>query len=299
MRLIAVAALFVFACSQVADEPSCPAGVPGTVTPFAEVQGSEGIAISPSGRMFVSSGSRILELSATGEVQEFALVPRAVGLAWWQDALYVAAGDDGSDSPGGFCSPERKGAVWKVTESGEASVFAHVTEPNFLAPTPWGTLLVSNDCQTNSNIVEVTKDGAVSVWNSDVPSANGLVFNLDGSALFTVSTFTKPAHAWRIPVTDGRSGKAESIGDLEGGAPDGVALDADGNLYVARNTAGKIQVRSGDDGGFELYADGLNTPASMVFGSGPFNACSMYVTSLIGPEVVEVFVGTRGRTLIR
>lgn len=299
MRLIAVAALFVFACSQESAEPSCPPGVPGTVTPFAEIQGSEGIAISPSGRMFVSSGSRIVEVLATGEVQDFAVVPKAVGLAWWRDALYVAAGDDGSGSTGAFCAPGRRGAVWKVTEAGEASVFARVTEPNFLAPTPWGTLLVSNDCLTNSNIVEVTPAGEVSVWNTDVPSANGLVFNLDESALFAVSTFTKPAHAWRVPVTNGRSGKAESIGDLNGGAPDGVALDADGNLYVARNIAGEIQVQRGGDGGFELFGDALDTPASMVFGEGPFNACSMYVTSLIGPDVVEVFVGARGRAPIR
>lgn len=300
MRRLALCACFiVLACGEdPPPEAACRAGTPGEVTPLATVQGSEGIAFSPSGRLFVSSGDRVLEISRDGTVTEFASVPKTLGLAWWGDALYVAAGDDGSGSEGSFCSATRKGAVWKITESGEASVFASVPEPNFLAPTPWGTLLVSNDCTANRNIYEVTRAGEVSVWNDDVPSANGMVFDLDGLSLFVVSTFTSPAEVWRIPVSDGKSGEATSIGSFDGGAPDGVALDAKGQLYIARNTSSEIHRRA-LDGQISLFAQEPMTPASLAFGEGAFDPCSLYVTSLLGTEIVEVYVGERGRSPIR
>lgn len=304
MNRLLLAAALLAACGTTTPEdtgPVCRAGTPGDVNVLASgLVSAEGIAFSPTGRLFVNAGTGVVELDKDGGQRVVATVPHAVGLTWWGDALYVAAGDDGSDSHAGFCNAANRGAVWRVTPEGSATVVARgILAPNFLTVTPWGTLLVSDDCTTNRTIWEMTKEGVVTEWSTGVPSANGLALDLSSSSLLVASTFSEPPALWRIPISGHSAGSPTSIATYPGGsAADGVVLDSEGTLYVALNTKGEIH-RYLANGTSEPFTNGLDSPASMAFGIGEFDRCSIYVTSLFGGTVSEVFVGKPGATMLR
>lgn len=317
MRRLLIASLLLMSCAPPPDdsapgpggaggEPVACAGdeAPRTVSVFATLSASsEGIAFSGDGRLFVASGDEILELSADGTARPFATVPRTVGLAWWGDALYVASGDDGSGAPAAaFCAPGAHGAVWRVERDGTARVFAApLAQPNFLAVTPWGTLLVSNDCREESTIRELLADGTIRPWLEGIPSANGMAFDAEGATLFVVSTFVDEPPLWEVPVgRDGTPGAPIARFSLGAGStPDGLALDGGGAIYVALNVAGEI-ARTDPAGPPSTFLTELPFVASLAFGEGEgFDPCSMYVTSLLGGELRRVRVGVPGLPLRR
>jgi sugar lactone lactonase YvrE len=309
-KWVSVAALITFGygCSSDEGDPEpalvCPAGpAAGNVTEFAiGLNGTEGIAFTSDGRLFVGSGGKILELNADGSSREHASVPQTVGMAAWNGALYVASGDDGSHDPGAFCADSRKGAIYKVTMDGQVSLFATgIKQPNFVTVTPWNTLLVADDCASNNNIYEVNAQGQTSVWIDSVPSANGMAFDATNSSLFVATTFVNPPPLYRIGVgANGKPTEKSTAFTYEtNSSPDGLVLDADGNVFVALNVLGVIHkfTKAGED---VEFAGGMMTPASLAFGVGAkFDPCSMYVTSLFGSSVYKVRVGTRGLELKR
>ena len=138
------------------------------------------------------------------------------------------------------------------------------------------------------------RTGAVALWSDGVPTPNGMVFTLDGNTLYIAATFQEEG-LWRIPVSsEGVAETAERWVPFEGAAPDGVAIDAEGNVYVALNTAGQI-AKVDPAGNSSTLAMDMTGPASMAFGQGDFDPCSLYVTSLFPPaKLYRVGAGVLG-----
>jgi hypothetical protein len=278
-----------------AKERPCLGGTTGDVTVFAPgIGSSEGIAFL-NGKLYVSGGQSIREIGTDGKAKTFAMISPTVGMVAWKGALYVA-GKTMASSSGAICDPAMNGVIYKVTASGEHSIFATgFSTPNFLTVTPWNTLLVSDDCTTNPTLWEINEAGQVSHWSDDVLSANGMVFNPAGDALFVASTFTNPAPLWRLPVASHKAGTKTKLHDYDSSdTPDGLALDTTGALFVALNTVGKIH-RVQADGTEDDFAQGMEFTASMAFGDGDgFDPCSLYTTSLLGNDLYRVVTGTHG-----
>ena len=277
------------------------AAAPGSVRVFAPNAGSsEGIAFL-DGKLYIAGGASIRGIDADGSATVLAPVRETVGMVAWHGALYAASGSDGTVA-GTFCATTNHGVIWKVTTDGQSSVFARgFISPNFIVVTPWDTLLVSDDCRTNKNIYEVDASGNTSVWNDTIVSANGMAFEATFGTLFVATTFVTGSPLYKIAVNaDHSAGAATKIHNYESGTtPDGVAMDSDGNLYVALNIAGLIH-RVAPDGSDNPFAEGMTTPASLAFGNAPgFDPCSMYVTSLLGTDVYQVTVGTTGLPLVQ
>jgi DNA-binding beta-propeller fold protein YncE len=281
-----VIAWLVACAGEESDPPDAcaPEGlVSGLATGFS---GTEGAAYSPDGRLFVTEPDAVDVIDADGSWASVAAIPSAVGLAWWGDALMVASADtlDGS------------GGIWRLdVDSGASSVFATgIARANFATVTPWGTLLVSDDFDTQ--IFEVEPTGSVTTWLAGIDSPNGMAFTADGATLYVATTFATPATLWAIPAVDGRPGTPRTVATWEPGiVPDGVAMTADDRVLVALNVAGRVD-RVGADGSVTTIASGVAHAASLAYAP---DSCDVVATSLGGDAVSTVSTGTAGGRLWR
>lgn len=84
---------------------------------------------------------------------------------------------------------------------------------------------------------------------SNGPSPNGLVTDLEESALYVA--MTRAAEVWRLPLFEDGTSKVGLFARLPAGksGPDGMALDERGNLYVCHASKGKVYAYDphGDD----------------------------------------------------
>lgn len=88
-------------------------------------------------------------------------------------------------------------------------------------------------------------EGRLDCLIDTVPSPNGLVMAPDESMLYIA--VTRANAVWRMPFGfDGRPFKVGLFVQLQGGSggPDGLAMDAKGNLSVVQHGAGKVWVLS-------------------------------------------------------
>ena len=297
MKQILVPALYLGACSSPDDpQPTCPVDSlsAGTVEVFAtgfdvDVVGTEGLTFGADGRLYVGGSGYtgdgyVAEIATDGSWELLTPLPGSIGLAWWGDQLMVATANVGDGTPG---------VVAVDPDARTTSVFVGgLPGSNFPAVTPWDSLLMSYPGGTE--VLEIRPDGTWEQWASDVPSPNGTAFSPDGSTVYVANTYTAPSTVARIEVEDGH---ATSVGVLatlpDGSTQDGVAVDVDGNLYVVNNLPGTI-VRITPSGETTVVAEGVEFGASMAFGEGDFDPCSLYVSSLFSEDVFRVGVGVAG-----
>jgi gluconolactonase len=260
--------------------------------------GSEGISFGETdGLLYVSSNSVVWQIDADYNATEFAQVPDAIGLAATAGGEFVVA------SLGELTQPD--GAIYTVDAMGVAELLVTgIDSPNFVTIAPDGSALVSDDYQ-NTRVFRVTPTGEISVVIQDVPSPNGMAYSPDGGLFYVASTFTPEGQLTRYEVgPDGFPIEASGVEILQLGmasTPDGIAVDANGWVYVAANLRGEIwrvdgalaELQAG-----ELVADELGYPASLAFGRGSyFDPCSLYVTQLQNDTLQRVGVGVAGAPL--
>lgn len=261
----------------------------GEVQPFGDpvATRSEGITFDAAGTLFVSAivndgDDQLLQFSPDGTFAVVAESESILGLA--------------SDSTGILGAAIGTGELLLIDPAtGVSTAIANdLGAPNFVVTTPWGTTLVSDDSTGTDTIREVTLDGDVSVWAQGVPTPNGMVFSLDNRTLYVAATF-EGVGLWRVPVSEqGEAGTPEQwVSFGASSTPDGVAIDSEGNVYVALNIDDEIaQVRP--DGTVTIIVEGVSKPASLTFGQGEYDPCSLYVTNLFGAQVWRVGIGVLG-----
>ncbi|KPK53548.1 MAG: hypothetical protein AMJ63_06050 [Myxococcales bacterium SG8_38_1] len=297
-----VAMLFLAALAAVAGCSSSDSGTGGSTRVCAsdidlgEVQAfggptpttTEGLVFDADGTLYVSAQDndgpdQLLEVSLDGSNESVAEAESLLGLE--------------SHSSGILAAGIRTANLLLIDPSDGSNdeIATGLGEPNFVVNTPWGTTVLSDGQPGLGSILEVTSECAVSTWSDGVPTPNGMVFSLDGSTLYVAATFQE-AGLWRIPVSDRTAGTAEKWVAYDTSAPDGVAIDSEGNVYVALNTAGQI-AKVDAEGNSSMLADDFpprTGPASIAFGQGEFDPCSLYVTSLFTTQMYRVGTGVLG-----
>ena len=85
----------------------------------------------------------------------------------------------------------------------------------------------------SGRLFRLRADGRLDCLLDNVPSPNGLVMNLDETAIYLA--VTRANAVWRVPLMrDGTVSKVGTFIQLSGGiGPDGLALDSEGRLAIA------------------------------------------------------------------
>jgi len=260
-------------------------------TGFAD--GTEGIAFA-DGRLFVTAiGTGLVEVGADGRVTTVATLDHALGLAPADGAVLVA-------DPGNFTidgSGDDGRLLFAPLDAEPRPLGGGIPNSNFVAAMPWGDVLVSDD--TNPLIAAV-RDGVAQPWLTTIESPNGMALSPDGRTLYVVSTFVTDPPLWAVPLdTEGTPGTPVVVTTFETrSTPDGLAVSADGAVWVALNLANEVARVDPETGTTETFSTDVATPASLAFGTGgAFDPCSLYVTELYGESVWRVATGTPGLAL--
>ena len=148
----------------------------------------------------------------------------------------------------------------------------------------------------SGRVFRASPDGHVTCLIDNVPSPNGLVMNLDETALYVA--VTRGNCVWRLPFT--RDGNVTKVGvqmQLSGGnGPDGLALDEQGGLLVAHVGFGAVWVT--DARGEPLYR--INTcrnqlTTNMAFGWPDRNV--LYITESGSGTILKAELDVPGKAM--
>jgi gluconolactonase len=129
--------------------------------------------------------------------------------------------------------------------------------------------------------------------------ANGLALSADAKWLFMVESDTDSVLRFEIR-TDGSLGPHETYASGCGRFPDGLTLDAEGNLYVCCYASDEIwritPTRERALFAWDRWAILLGSPTNMAFGGD--NLDELYVANLARTTITRAKVGRRGQPLV-
>ena len=256
----------------------------------------EGIAAGPDGTVYAGGEAGQVYRIADGAATEIA----STG-----GFLYgVAVDGDGNV----FGCDMGRGEIVRVTPRGDVSTYSSGTPdrplrvPNFAAFSDDGDLYVTDSGgwrADDGTIFRIAPGGETSVWCDEARAfPNGCCLTATGDALLVVETTR--SRVVRIPIRDdGAAGTPHPIVELPGSLPDGVALAADGTLFIGCWRPDRVwRVPPGEAP--EILADDpdgvtFNQPANVAF-VGP-QLDRLAVSSLGGWSIVAADVGAIGLRL--
>lgn len=267
------------------------------ITTFAEgLDHPEGLAFDRNGHLWAGGeAGQVYRISPDGTVEEITkLEGFCAGLAF-------------SPSDELFLCHAAQGVVVHVTPSGKHSVFAahagshKIVCPNYPVFDRAGNLYVSDsgDWQKqNGYLLCFAPDGKGQVIGGPYGYANGLALSADERTLFMIETDTNRVYRFESH-SDGALGSGETYVDGVGRAPDGLALDVEGNLYVCCYASDDIHCISPSRERTLVAHDPfgilLGGPTNMAFG-GP-NRDELYVANLSRFGITRFPVAHRGQPL--
>jgi len=93
----------------------------------------------------------------------------------------------------------------------------------------------------DGRLLRLDPDGAVNVILADVGLANGLDWSCDGETLYFVDSQTGGIDAFDYDTRAGTLSGRRRLVDVSGGIPDGLTVDAEGDLWLAVWGAGCVR----------------------------------------------------------
>jgi sugar lactone lactonase YvrE len=110
---------------------------------------------------------------------------------------------------------------------------------------PAGRFLVGSlaldDRAHDEVLVRVNAAGQVDVIDDDLGLSNGLAFTPDGDELYSIDTTAGVVWIRDYDAASGAVGRRREFLRIEGCSPDGLCVDAQGNLWIAMWGAGEVR----------------------------------------------------------
>ena len=279
--------------------------LPGVMTPEIPIESfevfatgvdhSECIAFDSEGNLWAGGeAGQIYRIDPEGRVATIAnLGGFCGGLAFSPtDELFV-------------CNPAH--GIVRVATDGKFSMFAtHAGDHKLICPNygvfdSAGNYYVTNSGQwqkRNGQLIRFTPDGRGEILAGPLGYANGLALSADGKTLFMVESDTDSVFRFSIRA-DGSIGPPELFADKCGRLPDGLALDAEGNLYVCCYASDEIwrisPAREKTLFAWDRWAIRLGSPTNMAFGG--LDGDEMYFANLARTTITRAKVGRKGQPL--
>jgi sugar lactone lactonase YvrE len=102
---------------------------------------------------------------------------------------------------------------------------------------PAGRLIVGStsmsDDHTGNVLLRLEHDGTVTTLDDDLALSNGLAFAPDGRTLYSIDSMAHLIYARSYDYESGEVGERRECASVDDAEPDGLAVDADGGLWVA------------------------------------------------------------------
>ncbi len=203
------------------------------------------------------------------------------------------------------CNPTN--GVVRVEASGEFSVFAsHVGDQKIICSNyglfdAKGNYYVTDSGlwkKNNGFLLRFRPDGKGEILAGPFGYANGLALTADEKFLFMVESNTDRVFRFEIRA-DGTVSAPEVYAENCGRLPDGLTLDADGNLYVCCYASDEIwrinPAREKTLFAWDRWAINLGSPTNMAFGGE--NMDELYVANLARWHITRAKVGRKGQPL--
>jgi gluconolactonase len=152
--------------------------------------------------------------------------------------------------------------------------------------------------KNNGYLIRYTPDGGGQIIAGPFGYANGLALSVDERSLFMVESNTNSVFRFNLGA-NGVAGPRELYASECGRFPDGLTLDADGNLYVCCYASDEIW-RISPAGEKTLFAWDpwaivLGSPTNMAFGGE--NLDELYVANLARTTITRAKIGRKGQRL--
>jgi sugar lactone lactonase YvrE len=242
---------------------------------LSEIGASAGVVIASNGTMYYAqNGSVGRYRSGNAPQNSWVRIPGLAGAAVWGLALDVVRNRlyVGTNGSGIFLMD-------LTVETIPPTRFSPATVANGLTMGPDGDLYYTD---FRNDVWHVDQTGSQTRVNTaPIAGASGLAFGPDGSLYVNSS---RVGVVWRLTLANG----VQTAGEMFASglrSPDGIALDAVGNLYVteqgASSQSGRL-VRIAPGGTTESLTTGLSAPTKIEFGVGSLPCTDVYVATGTG-----------------
>ncbi|HEX4415883.1 MAG TPA: SMP-30/gluconolactonase/LRE family protein [Lacipirellulaceae bacterium] len=194
--------------------------------------------------------------------------------------------------------------VVSVAKNGTHEVFASaaggskINAPNHLVFDRANRLYVTdsgNWMKRNGRVLRFGAAGEGAVLAEKLGYANGVALSADEKVMFVVESDTDSVLKFDIGAADA-VGAAESYATSVGRFPDGMALDADGNLYVCCYASDEIwrvdKERQLTLVAYDRWGILLGRPTNLAFGGPKFD--ELFVANVGRVTITRAKIGVRG-----